>query len=170
MWRASSSQAREAASAAELLRYACCHHGLFTGPFFSLADWHAAMRAPQPVPTRRAFGRALLTALAALAFWRAVAAALPYRLIVAAASADSEAGSAAGGALADKVGGAPVMLGGLLIFSLLLNRLFASRVHRSVLTPSSTTTRPRPPPSGGAPRRRPEARGAAEASRSRRPA
>ena len=78
--------AADATSSVELIRYACCYHGLFTGPYYSYAEWQAAMRAPQPLPTRRALWQALLAAVSALAFWRAVAMALPYRLVAASAT------------------------------------------------------------------------------------
>lgn len=84
--------AAEATTTAELLRYACCHHGLFTGPHISLGDWHAAMRAPRPAPTARDLASAILAAVGALAFWRAVASLLPYRLLL--GSGDGAAPSA----------------------------------------------------------------------------
>ena len=71
----------EAESTLELVRYACCYHGLFTGPYVSHAEWHASMRTPRPLPSARSLIRALLTALAALAVWRVVASSLPYQLV-----------------------------------------------------------------------------------------
>ena len=73
--------AAEAQSTGELIRYVCCFHGLFTGPYVSHAEWHAAMRTPQPVPTARALVGAVLAAVGALLVWRGVAFALPYRLV-----------------------------------------------------------------------------------------
>ena len=71
----------EAESTLELVRYACCYHGLFTGPYVSHAEWHASMRTPRPLPPARSLIRALLAALAALAVWRVVASSLPYQLV-----------------------------------------------------------------------------------------
>ena len=78
----------EATSVAELVRYACCFQGLFTGPHLSHAEWDAAMRQPQPLPPARRVGRALLAAVGALAFWRLIASQLPYKLVPGDASAE----------------------------------------------------------------------------------
>ena len=63
---------------AELTRYACCYHGLFTAPFFTYADWTSAMRAPQPLPTASAVGRAVVAVLGAVGIWQCVATMLPF--------------------------------------------------------------------------------------------
>ena len=67
--------------ALELVRYACCFHGLFTGPYYSYAAWNEMMRAPRPVPAARQLGVTLLSAVGALAVWRGVASYLPYAAV-----------------------------------------------------------------------------------------
>lgn len=69
----------ELSSAAELMRYASCYHGLFTGPYYSYETWRAAMRAPQPFPNARESCFRLVAAIGALIVWRAIVVALPYR-------------------------------------------------------------------------------------------
>ena len=59
-------------SAAELIRYACCYHGLFTAPWYTYAQWSEAMRAPQPLPTAGVLGRAALKALGAVVLYLSV--------------------------------------------------------------------------------------------------
>jgi len=71
-----------------LLQYAFCYHGLFSGPFYRFVEWARVMRSPRsavaPTADARALaGRALLSALATLAVWRAVAAYLPYKYMTA---------------------------------------------------------------------------------------
>ena len=53
----------------DLVCYACCYHGIFTGPFYSHAAWKSAMSSPSPWPTPRALGAAVLRALTALGVW-----------------------------------------------------------------------------------------------------
>ncbi len=65
--------------AAELLRFACCFHGIFTGPTFSYGAWNRAMRSPEPLPSARALGRTALATLGALVVWRGVAVGLPFQ-------------------------------------------------------------------------------------------
>ena len=65
-------------SAAELVRYTCCYHGLFTAPFYTYAEWAAAMRAPQPLPMARDLARAVLAVLVALVVWQGVAKQFPF--------------------------------------------------------------------------------------------
>lgn len=70
--------ARAPTGALELARYACCYHGLFTGPFYGFEAWDAAMRAPRPAPSARALGLAVLRAVGVLLVWRGLATALPF--------------------------------------------------------------------------------------------
>lgn len=82
----------EAPSTAELLRYVCCYHGLFTGPYYSHAEWDAAMRQSRPPHiSSRALTKASFAAVGALIFWRLVASQLPYRLVAAAPGGDDAA-------------------------------------------------------------------------------
>ena len=72
----------DAPSTLELIRYACCYHGLFTGPYYSHAEWDEAMRRAKRPPTPpKALAKALLAAVGALVFWQLVASQLPYKLI-----------------------------------------------------------------------------------------
>ena len=64
--------------AGELIRYACCYHGLFTAPFYTYDEWQAAMRAPCKPPTAHALGRAVLAVLCSVFIWLATAKYLPF--------------------------------------------------------------------------------------------
>jgi lysophospholipid acyltransferase 7 len=68
-------------SSFELMRYASCYQGLFTGPYYSYEVWDAAMREPQRSPSAYALVRALLAAVGATAVWRVIAVVLPYRAV-----------------------------------------------------------------------------------------
>ena len=78
--------AEAAASAREVLLYFSCHHGLLTGPHFSVREWRDALVARGPVllppaEVRRRAARALLGTVLCAAVWVGTARWLPFAYV-----------------------------------------------------------------------------------------
>lgn len=65
--------------AARLVMFACCYHGLFTGPYYTYFEWDAAVASTRPMShALPQLGRSLLATCGAVAVWQGTARLLPF--------------------------------------------------------------------------------------------